>query len=153
MEMLALSIRQPWCWLILHGGKDIENRAWPTRFRGTFLIHASKGMTRYEYESAVDTARTARRDATGYVHIPPMKEIERGGIVGKADIVDCVERSNSSWFFGQYGFVLANVTPVPFQPWKGSLGFFKVPDSVSQAALAGPRMSAAADPSELLTDF
>lgn len=32
--MKALSIRQPWAWLILHAGKDIENRVWQTRFRG-----------------------------------------------------------------------------------------------------------------------
>src|SRR3990167_9411398 len=52
--MKALSIRQPWAWLILHAGKDIENRGWPTSFRGRFLIHASKGMTRAEYELADD---------------------------------------------------------------------------------------------------
>lgn len=43
--MKALSIRQPWAWLILHGGKDIENRSWNTNFRGRFLIHAAAGMT------------------------------------------------------------------------------------------------------------
>jgi hypothetical protein len=48
---IALSIRQPWAWLILHAGKDIENRDWPTKYRGPFLIHASKGMTRDEYET------------------------------------------------------------------------------------------------------
>ena len=32
--MKALSIRQPWSWLILHGGKDIENRSWRTNVRG-----------------------------------------------------------------------------------------------------------------------
>lgn len=30
----AISIRQPWAWLILNAGKDIENRDWPTNFRG-----------------------------------------------------------------------------------------------------------------------
>jgi hypothetical protein len=46
--MKALSIRQPWAWLILHAGKDIENRDRKPRnpalhFRGSFLIHA--GLT------------------------------------------------------------------------------------------------------------
>lgn len=40
--MKALSIRQPWATLILRGGKDIENRVWRTKQRGTVLIHASK---------------------------------------------------------------------------------------------------------------
>ena len=38
----ALSIRQPWCHHILHDGKDVENRDWPTKGRGWFLIHAGK---------------------------------------------------------------------------------------------------------------
>lgn len=25
---LALSVRQPWAWAIIHAGKDIENRSW-----------------------------------------------------------------------------------------------------------------------------
>lgn len=54
--MKALSIRQPWAWLIVNGHKDIENRSWPTRFRGKFLVHASNGMTRSEYEEASRTA-------------------------------------------------------------------------------------------------
>jgi hypothetical protein len=36
----ALSIRQPWAWLIANGHKDIENRSWNTNYRGAFLIHA-----------------------------------------------------------------------------------------------------------------
>ena len=54
--MKALSIRQPWAWLILNAGKDIENRSWYTSVRGRVLIHASKGMTLAEYEDAIDTS-------------------------------------------------------------------------------------------------
>ena len=50
--MKALSIRQPWAWLIVNGHKDIENRSWPTRFRGPVLIHAAKGMTMSSTKSA-----------------------------------------------------------------------------------------------------
>ena len=52
--MLALSIRQPWASLILKAGKDIENRDWPTKFRGRILIHAAKGCTRDEWENGND---------------------------------------------------------------------------------------------------
>lgn len=51
--MKALSIRQPWAWLIVHGGKDIENRSWHTKFRGRFLVHAAKGMTSNEFTQAL----------------------------------------------------------------------------------------------------
>lgn len=38
----ALSIRQPWAWLIVNNHKPVENRSWPTSFRGRFLVHAGK---------------------------------------------------------------------------------------------------------------
>jgi hypothetical protein len=37
----ALSVRAPWWWFIVHGYKPVENRDWPTSFRGTVYIHAS----------------------------------------------------------------------------------------------------------------
>jgi len=60
---------------------------------------------------------------------PKMPSIETlraqcGGIVGEVDIVDCVTESESPWFFGDYGFVLANPKPMPLQPCKGALKFF-----------------------------
>ena len=39
--MKAITIRQPWASLIVHGIKDIENRSWQTNFRGRVLIHSS----------------------------------------------------------------------------------------------------------------
>lgn len=124
--MKALSIRQPWAWLILHGGKDIENRDWPTNFRGRFLIHASKGMTRDEYVDAACALEDARLTDPTEAILPPFSELERGGIVGEAEIIACVNTSSSPWFFGMYGFVLANAKPLPFRPYKGQLGFFEV---------------------------
>ena len=38
----ALSIKQPWASLIVHGLKTIEVRAWPTARRGRILIHAAR---------------------------------------------------------------------------------------------------------------
>ncbi len=122
--MKALSIRQPWAWLIIYGGKDIENRDWFTPLRGRFLVHAAKGMTANEYEKAM---RFATRLG---VHVPPATDLQRGGIIGTAGIVDCVKTSASPWFFGRYGFALTEAQPLPFIPWKGSLGFFNVPDAV-----------------------
>lgn len=130
--MKAISIRQPWAWAILHAGKDIENRDWPTKVRGTVLIHASKGMTKDEYSSFVDTCRAARQAddrVKGYIHIPDFDELQRGGIVGQVEITGCAVASMSPWFFGRYGFVLRDPKPLPFRPFKGALGFFEVPDA------------------------
>ena len=47
-------------------------------------------------------------------------------IVGLMDIVDCVTESDSPWFIGEYGWVLANPRPGIPQPQKGQQGFFSV---------------------------
>ncbi len=125
--MKAISVRQPWAWLIIHGGKDFENRDWPTNIRGRVLIHAAKGMTHDEYEDALDTAARAGGRA-----LPPFDALERGGIIGSVEIVDCVKYTEetenlSPWFCGDWGFKLANPVALPFQPLKGMLGFFNVP--------------------------
>lgn len=127
--MKAISIRQPWASLIINSGKDIENRDWFTRYRGRVLVHASKGMTRDEY---ADTAEFVDR-IIGKA-MPPAEALARGGIIGSVEIVDCVEHSESRWFFGRFGFVLRDPRPLPFVPFKGSLGFFDVPDALVRGA-------------------
>lgn len=126
LPVKALSIRQPWAWCIIRAGKDIENRDWPTRYRGAVAIHAAKGMTRDEYEDCLYTCHDISRlhQFPVGLEMPSFEALERGGIVGVAEIVDCVSVSESPWFFGRYGFLLRNVEPVPFIPVKGALGFF-----------------------------
>jgi hypothetical protein len=51
---------------------------------------------------------------------------DRGGIIGKVEIVNCMVKHPSQWFMGPYGFLLRNPEPLPFHPYKGSLGFFDV---------------------------
>lgn len=126
--MKALSIRQPWAWLIVNGYKDIENRSWPTRLRGEVLVHASKGMTREEYDDV--ELMLALDERLQYIRLPAFEQLERGGIVGKVIITGCITASRSPWFFGKFGFELREAAPLPFTPFKGALGFFEVPDSV-----------------------
>ena len=123
-KQMALSIRQPWAWLIIHGGKDIENRSWHTKFRGRFLVHAAKGMTKQECLHAANYAQ-----ALG-VNVPPTNELLRGGIIGSVELIDCVNSHDSAWYMGEKGFVLRNPEPHPFLPIKGQLGFFELPGDV-----------------------
>ncbi len=44
MKGKCLTISQPWASLIADGSKWIENRSWPTKYRGTLAIHAGKGL-------------------------------------------------------------------------------------------------------------
>jgi hypothetical protein len=126
--MKALSIRQPWAWLIVQGHKDIENRTWSTGTRGPVLIHASKGMTQTEYEDVC--AFLARDPRLKHLNaaLPAPADLERGGIIGRAEIVDCVKHSLSPWFMGEFGFVIRNATPLPFRAFSGALQFFDVPE-------------------------
>jgi len=115
--MKALSIQQPWAWLIANGYKYIENRTWSTNFRGEFLIHAGKKFDKSAYDFVLMEMK---------IVIPLAAREACGGIVGIADIVDCVTEHGSRWFFGPYGFVIENARPLPFRPYRGQLGFFEV---------------------------
>jgi len=120
--MKALSIRQPWAWLIVHGYKDVENRTWCPSFRGEFYIHSPQKL--YGTQAERDQIRqwVWRRS----IVMPPDHRLKVGGIVGRAVIVDVVERSLSPWFVGPYGLVLDNMRPVKFTECNGRLGFFDV---------------------------
>lgn len=143
--MKILSIRQPWSWLILHAGKDIENRDWNDRYPGMadaralvasgdyFLIHAGKGMTKDEYEDAIDTARHVGkiRPFPSGLTLPAFADLPRGGIVGRARLHRIVTAHTSPWFVGSIGLILRDDEPLPFRPMKGQLGFFDAPGESS----------------------
>lgn len=125
--MKAISIRQPWAWFILHGGKRIENRSWRAAYRGPVLIHASSWWQADEVYADFVSVRERRILPPGLpsVSLNDLKA-QRGGIVGRARIVDCVTASDSPWFMGPFGFVLEDVEAVPFRARRGALGFFDV---------------------------
>lgn len=144
MRIPALSLRQPWAWLVVHGGKTIENRSWNTKHRGVFLIHASKGMTAAEYFDAVQF--TAKRGFEVAGRMPTAKALERGGIVGVARIADVhapddaggcrVPGAHAAWHMHeQYGYRLIGVRPTPLIPCVGLQRFFYPPDDVVELAL------------------
>lgn len=129
--MKAISIRQPWAWLIAHGFKDIENRSRRTSYRGPILIHASQGMTQREYEDA--DAFLAYTAALKHIRLPEPGDLARGGIVGVADLHDCIppELRASPWHIdGAHGLAMRDAQPLPFKPYKGQLGIFYVPDAI-----------------------
>lgn len=124
--MKAISIRQPWAWLIINSHKPVENRKWATRFRGDIQIHASKGCTQAEHADAVEFARSFNPFLAA--QIPDLDKLDRGGIVGLVKITGCVTNHKSKFFTGPFGFVLENPYPVPFRPMIGMLGIFNVND-------------------------
>jgi hypothetical protein len=119
----CISILQPYAWLIVNGHKDIENRTWPTKFRGRILIHAGKAYSRLEHD---DYAAEFAEDFG--IQLPAFDDMPRGGIVGSATITDCVREHPSRWKMADcYGFVLKDQRVRPFIPYRGQLGIFRVP--------------------------
>lgn len=134
--MKAISIRQPWAWLIVNGYKDIENRTWDTKYRGMVLIHASKGIKRADYDAAkaiCDSLPPGQRPI-----LPAFDKLERGGIVGYTHIIGTTRKNYSPWFFGPVGFQILTSRPLPFQPLKGRLSFFETGMSIGKYGLIVP---------------
>ncbi|ANV24777.1 hypothetical protein [Agrobacterium pusense] len=113
-QVKALSIKQPYPHHIFHDGKDVENRDWPTKWRGWFIVHA--GISKSEID----------KDDDYQLAMP------RGGVVGMAGIVDCVREMDSRWFFGKFGFVLRDAFPLPLIPCRGQLSFFNLEPEVNR---------------------
>lgn len=155
--MKALSLRQPWAWMVVHGGKTIENRVWKTSFRGEFLIHASGGMTHREYRDARSFAEgvsprlrrfaIAGRENLGSWprYLPAFDELDRGGFVGRAKLVDVLDpprdfslcREHGWQMPGQFGLVLEEVAAVPFVACPGALSFWNVGEELLRAVGGG----------------
>jgi hypothetical protein len=141
VALRALSIRQPWCWAILHAGKSIENRDWHCHYRGPIWLHASKWWDEADvYECLKEEIFPTAEDAGITLGVSIEQAVDatyaqRGCIVGRATIVDCVHQSNSPWFTGPHGIVLADVVALPrVSPYRGALGLFEVPPETELAA-------------------
>lgn len=121
--MKALSLKQPWAELIVSGKKTLEIRKWNTKFRGEFLIHASKIPNKKAMEKL------------GFKSLP------NGCIVGKAKITrvkeyNSLEEFNKDedkhfakgyeWNGKLYGFIIEEAERTKEIPLKGQLNFFNV---------------------------
>lgn len=124
--MKALSIKQPWAWLIVNGYKDIENRSYPLGSKEPtqrIYIHASKNLDESGWDfiknilTTEHWAKFCNQHARGF---------RVGAIVGEVTFTGRIVNGHSSpWFVGPYGLVLND--PIAYEipiPCKGQLGFF-----------------------------
>ena len=112
--MKIISLRQPWAHLVVTGAKDIENRSWATAYRGPVLIHASLKVDKDECANqGLDPA-----------------DLETGAVIGIVELIDCIRRHTSRWFFGPFGLVLRNARQIKPIPWKGALGLRDAPKTL-----------------------
>jgi len=132
----ALSIKQPWAALVVHGLKTVEVRRWPTARRRRFLIHA---------------ARIPDERAEAWKHVrPEVRETAKllGGIIGAVRLSDCVayrsldefmkdaaaHLNEAEWYEEPllYGFSFTNAEVLPFRTYPGWMRFFPVKDGPFQ---------------------
>lgn len=128
--MRAISVRQPWAALIVHGIKPVENRTWTTTYRGPVLIHAGKKLDIdgeiFLHENALETVGARLIDSSPEWLTYDTSGRPRGGIVGRAKLVDVVVTHPSPFFTGPFGWVFENAEPLPFHPCRGQLGLFRM---------------------------
>lgn len=130
--MRALSIRQPWAWLICTGLKDVENRSWRTLVRGRIYVHAPLSMASMDKFTLAALLRVASAKELAPL-FAKYEKLPFGAIIGEVDIIACRRRVGilgdgnvSRWHeLGQYGFYMENAAlyddPIPC---KGRQGFF-----------------------------
>jgi len=129
-EMRVLTVRQPWAWAIIHGGKDIENRVrnLAGEYRGPVAIHA--GLAPVDQDNLA--SRTHRRAHGSSVDTG----IFFGAIIGVVDLLAVIEPHErcefcSPWAIeGNYHLALGNPRalrkPIPY---RGALGLRRLEHS------------------------
>lgn len=126
--MKALTIKNPWSYLIASGIKDVENRTWKTNFRGRIYIHSSKKFPFMILEQVLTEAQWKSINLSVKEPLLSGEAIPTGAIIGEVDIVDCVVDSKSVWAEPEgFHWVLEN--PVlykkPILNVKGKLSFWQ----------------------------
>ncbi|MHC4089141.1 MAG: ASCH domain-containing protein [Planctomycetota bacterium] len=122
--MKALTVCQPWAWMIVHGPKRYENREWQTSYRGLLLIHAGRSR------SWIDEHELRQWRAQG-LPVPDSANLPFGAIMGVCRLVDClpIDQIDDEWASGPWCWQLDDVRafdkPIPY---RGGRGLFDVPD-------------------------
>lgn len=127
MQVKVLSVKNPYAYLIIHGGKDVENRTWNTEYRGRLYIHVSGDnmpftliedypdlKSRKEWSAYVEKIRTWHNRLIEFYKTfgitiendtnPEVWKkchanwfLKSQSIIGYVDLVDVVKNSPSPW--------------------------------------------------------
>ena len=124
--MKALTVCQPYADMIAAGEKIIENRAWPTAYRGPLAIHAGKSRAWLEADDERERP-----------------EMAFGAVVAVAQLVACLplmypadgpnwpeayrhlhtdEHANGPWCW-----ILDEVVRIAPVPYRGAQGLWEIP--------------------------
>ena len=129
--MKAISLWQPWATLMACGLKKNETRHWATSYRGLLLIHATKRM---------EPPTILMRQLLKPFSYQSWGDFPRGALVCQLNLVDCLPTddyipTHPEYQFGDYTpnrfvWITDNLQAFKPIPYKGSQGFFNVPDHI-----------------------
>ena len=127
MKKRALSVRQPWAWLIVNGYKDIENRSWepPKDVLGKrLLIHAGRAVV--EDADYVEFKNTCKKHKI--VNYPKSPEnFDYGAVIGSVTVEGFAMNSSSDWASeGSVHWMLKGAKKMKPKIARGQLGIFSV---------------------------
>lgn len=158
--MRILTVRQPWAWAIIHGGKDVENRVRNIAgsYRGPVAIHVGQEIDTHAIATPSRIHPSFREAAERYMaaNTDPLAGSPwmggRGHIIGVVDLVDVhspsdalflpaadVEGVCSPWAEpGAHHLVLANPRELD-QPisYRGALGLRGLDNDTTARIMSG----------------
>lgn len=124
--MKALTICQPYAELIANGSKPIENRTWPTSYRGPLAIHAGKSRAWLDDEDD---------EPSGMVFGAVIAVVELYACVKEEDLplsLTTNEHANGPWCW-----LLRDVRRVTPVPYRGAQGLWILPSDLKLNRLSG----------------
>ncbi len=164
--MKALSLQEPYAWLILQRSpyeenpkkplKPIENRGWPLpgtmKLPARIYVHASLGL----YNISLSTLKEILSASEWFAQFETLRAIYSlwelyhnepeclkrfryfGHILGEITVTGQVTESDDRWFFGPFGYTLESpqLYDTPI-PCKGKLWFFEPDIAQEQIKIGG----------------
>lgn len=143
-DMRILTVRQPWAWAIVHGGKAVENRSRNIAggYRGPVAIHAAKAVFEEEGGAYLQVQRAIWQTSEGYTPTddqlwevaddvdPDDPRFVYGAIIGVVDLIGAHEQDSAACYDdsdwaddSNWHLVLANPRPLSEPiPYRGALG-------------------------------
>lgn len=137
MNMLGLTLTQPWASLMALGEKSFETRSWRTNYRGWVAIHAAKGFPN-------EAQRVCRQKTVlDALHGLDVDTLPLGKIIAVGRLVECVstaymsvseqERAFGDYSWGRFAFAFEDIRALAKPiPCKGALRFWDIPAGVAE---------------------
>jgi hypothetical protein len=101
----CLTVKQPWAFALVAGHKDVENRSWPTHYRGWLAIHAA----------ATDASASDAAECAALLGAQPLPaQLARSAVVGVVRLAAVRSDSSSAWArAGELHFCVSDARALP----------------------------------------